>query len=445
MKNIITSLARVTRNAYFPFFILFLVYFSLHFLMAFDYHDDPQYMKMAQSNSLIPYLVNLYMGWTSRLAIFFANWYLLGHLPAFVWRILNPAMFVGIGILISLLITSKPTMKLNWIITFFLFSYSFIDMRSAGWVTTSVNYVWVAFFALLAIFIAQRHLAGHRVHPLINGLGILAALYASNQEQMAVVMLLYFLVVSALALHRKRLHWFLPVGIFVTVANIFFALRSPGNAIRQSVEFRWFVDFDMLSIIDKLEIGFSATMERLVFRPDLLFALFCLTLAIVVIRRYPSWVHRILALLPFFIVFYFGFLVRANFPFLQGIQYLITDKGYITLENFTQIRSYLPFLVIGIAMVMVLSLVLSVFRERKGLLAGGILLLGFISRLVMGFSQTVWASSSRTMMFLYLAFILCIGLLVEEEIRENSEIIPPLIVVSGFVAAISLLNLVALI
>ncbi len=445
MKNITTALARVTRNNYFPFVFLFLIYFLLHFLMGFDYHDDPNYMKMAQSYELFPFLVNSYMSWSSRLVIFFANWFLLGHLPAIAWRILNPAMFAGIGILISLLITSKPTLKLNWIITFFLFSYSFIDMRSAGWVTTSVNYLWVAFFALLAIFIAQKHLAGQPVKLYANVLGILSVLYASNQDQMAVVMFVYFLVVSALALHRKRLHWFLPVGIFITVANILFALLSPGNAIRQSVEFKWFVDFDMLSIIDKLEIGFSATMERLVFRPDLLFALFCLTLAIVVMRRNPSWIHRILGLLPFFTVFYFGFLISAGFPFLQGMQYHITEKGFITLENFTQIRSYIPFLVIGFVTVMVFSLVLSVFRERKGLLAAGILLLGFLSRMVMGFSQTVWASSSRTMMFLYLAFILCIGLLLDEEIRENSEIIPAVMVVSGFVGAISLLNLIALI
>ncbi len=448
MRALRLGFSRLARNEYFPFVILFLVMLVLHAFIPMSLMDDRHYKRMTEISRLFPYLVDIYGEWSSRLIILTAVRGMLGTFPPFVWRVLNPAVFAMLGLIISRLVTRKASARVNWFITFLLFTFPFIDMRSAGWVTTSLNYLWVAAFGLYAILLAKKTLAGDPVHPIEYALAIPALLYGANQEQMAVILVIVFMVMTVIMIYQKKYYWYLPTGLLLSIASLLFSLFSPGNAARKLVEMDEFIDFDVLSVVDKLEIGFSSTMERLVFRPNLLFALFCLVLAMVVIKRFPTTFHRVYALLLFFGVFYFGFLIRLGenfFPFLQGIQYQITDRGFITLENFTHVSSFFPFFIASGLMVMVFSLLLTFFRQRRGFIAGGILLLGFLSRVMLGFSPSIWASSSRTMMFLYIAIILCAAMLFDDEIQDNLHYQSSELTVSGIVALISLLNLVTII
>jgi uncharacterized membrane protein YczE len=73
-----------------------------------------------------------------------------------------------------------------------------------------------------------------------------------------------------------------------------------------------------------------------------------------------------------------------------------------------------------------LAIILSmffVFQNRKRFwLALYTMAAGFITRLAMGFSPTVWASSTRTYLFFYIAVIID-AVLVLMEIQENSAVL----------------------
>jgi hypothetical protein len=64
-----------------------------------------------------------------------------------------------------------------------------------------------------------------------------------------------------------------------------------------------------------------------------------------------------------------------------------------------------------------------VFQNKKRFwLALYIMAAGFITRLAMGFSPTVWASSTRTYLFFYIAMIVDAALVLIE-IQENSSVL----------------------
>ena len=232
------------------------------------------------------------------------------------------------------------------------------------------------------------------------------------------------------------------------MGSLIFLLTAPGNAARRAVEIKDFLNFGQLSLIEKVELGISSTLERFFLRPNLLLLLLCLLLVLVIYVQYRSVFHRVYALVPFIGILVFGSINRLEggyFPYLQNLQTKITGNGFITLENFTKISSYVPFLVTTILMGMIVILMFAAFSDqRRGLLAAGILLLGFLTRIMMGFSPTIWTSSSRTLLFMYAAIILCSAMLYEELRTSNKPVITrAVLITTGFAVGFSFLNLVA--
>ena len=448
MKTIIRALRKLTASPYFPFLVLFVLMLGLHMFLPMHLMDDRYYTRMTEKSSLFPYLAKTYTNWSSRLIILAAVRSMLGFFPQVVWRILNPAIFALLGYLISRLTTSRPSSRLNWFIAFLLLIYPFLDMRSAGWVTTSVNYLWALTFGLYAILVAKKALNREKISPLQYIAAIPALLFGANQEQMCLVLVVVFLFALGLMIRQKRFTWFIPAGVLLSIGSLVFLLTAPGNRVRRMVEIKDFINFGQLSLIEKMELGISSTLERFMLRPNLSLLLLCLLLVVVIFVQYRSTFHRVYALVPFIGVLFFGSLNRLDggyFPYLQNLQTRLTDNGFITLENFTKISSFVPFLVTTLLMGMIVILLHAAFSDqRRGLLAGGILLLGFMTRVMMGFSPTVWTSSSRTLLFMYAAIIFCGAMLFDEISKSDKPVITrAVLITAGFTAAFSFLNLMA--
>lgn len=448
MTTIIHKFRELATSPYFPFAVLFVFMLGLHMFLPMHLMDDRYYTRMTEKSDLLPYLAKTYQNWSSRLFILAAVRGMLGFFPQIVWRVLNPAVFALLGYLISKLTTAHPSSRVNWFIAFLLLVYPFLDMRSAGWVTTSVTYLWVLTFGLSAILVVKMILSRDKVTPLAYLTAVPALLFGANQEQMCVVLVIVFLVALVLMIQQKRFIWFIPAGALISIGSLVFLLTAPGNAVRRTVEIKDFLNFGQLSLIEKAELGISSTLERFILRPNLMLLLLCLLLVVVIFARYRSTFHRIYALVPFIGVLFFGSLNRLEggyFTYLQNLQNRITENGFITLENFTKISSYVPFLITTVLMGMIVILVFAAFPDHhRGSIAAGILLLGLVTRIMMGFSPTVWTSSSRTLLFMYAAIIICSVILFEELTSSAKPAVSrTVLVASGFAAAFSFLNLVA--
>ena len=89
----------------------------------------------------------------------------------------------------------------------------------------------------------------------------------------------------------------------------------------------------------------------------------------------------------------------------------------------------------GLVVIGIFIYLLYVLFKRDSLPVIGLLLIGGISRVMMGFSPTIFASSSRTMIFLYWALLLIILLMFKNFYKRlrKRDIVVIFIVIIGII------------
>jgi hypothetical protein len=94
-----------------------------------------------------------------------------------------------------------------------------------------------------------------------------------------------------------------------------------------------------------------------------------------------------------------------------------------TKTSFHNLSSLLPdlyFIGMSILLIMVICLILNTLFERVFII--GILLLGFVTKMILSFSPTVYASGSRTsMLFVFCIFFVCLYLIKKIHIMCNGK------------------------
>ena len=95
----------------------------------------------------------------------------------------------------------------------------------------------------------------------------------------------------------------------------------------------------------------------------------------------------------------------------SGIRNSLTQYGTgITLQPTTWIHD----LVISVVCVCVIMSLFMIFEQKMFILTTFIISLGFMSRIIIGFSPTIWAYSTRTFIFMYISIIICLFILYQE-------------------------------
>jgi len=418
----------------------------IHLLAPIPIADD--YFFRANPDGIFDwaFLRGRYFNWSSRLMIeFFVVVFL--KMPPIIWRILNPVILGLLGIAVSRLFLEKTNRSANWFIVFLLFIYPYREMLSAGWVTISINYLWPLTFGLLSLVTLKKILVNKKITLIEYILSGLLLLFAVNQEIIAVSLLFVFLAASAYLIVKKRPHWFVFLGLALCIGGLIFTLTASGNMIRRNVETRWFIDFNNISLVEKLEIGISSTLAQYIFNFNFLFFVFSLLLLIAVFTRYKESLYKILAIFPLVMSLIFGnafhVIVDRLFPHLATIDTEMSKYGFITLGNFTNLQSFIPFFLLFMTALIILILVYLEFENTwKTILALSVLFLGFTSRLILAFSPTIYASGIRTHFILLISIIICSVMVFQSLSRKKSrQFMDNLLIVIGFIAGFSYLNL----
>lgn len=232
-----------------------------------EFGDDAFFLKQFthdfQSN-YYEFLKFRYNEWTSRLVIEIALTQAVQHV--FLWRVLNAIAMSIVAIVPALLFNSDNSRRGLIIGTGMSLLIPALMINNAGWIATTTNYVWVMAAALLSIWPIMNYIRGKSVNWLSFILSLVFLIYATNQEQMVVIMLVSLLVLEGiLYLSKKNILITLP-HIAVVIASFVFILTCKGNAARNVQETKqWLPNFSSYSIFDKLQIGYSSTLKVLFF------------------------------------------------------------------------------------------------------------------------------------------------------------------------------------
>ena len=391
------------------FLLFFSVFAMYHIVMTEQQGGDAMmfFSKALDGRSLSEYLIYRYYNWTSRVLIEVLVVFFSYHMRLFII-----ADFAVILILYSVVlrVTAEDSV---FLVTGLFILYPFTEMASAGWLATLINYLFPLAACVLAYYPLDRIHRGEKVSRGMMALSCLSALFGCNQEQFCLLYLGYLVYYGFRFVLKdpQRSGRFLYLAqlciAFLSLLNV---LVCPGNHMRSVSEtITWMPDFVQYNMIDKAVMGFNSTMMYLL-NKSLVFAVFLVLLFVLTVVKsgaYPAKkraVLRIIGIAPVLLLFAFQF-CSSFFPVPFSYDYLSPVKMPNPV-NWSSATSYVPFVVLAALLCCILLTLLHLGNDvYTGLEYSMLFLLGLASRVVMGFSPTIYASGVRTFMPLYAVLI----------------------------------------
>ena len=404
MNMLRRSVGRAVRSRIVPYVALYAVLLALHLQFTLGTGDDPMYAAMLDQYSLAYFSLWHYYTWSARTLIE-AVVCIVEALPAIVWRLADPLYITLCAACIVRLARLEDRPAGRWAVCGLALCYPWQDMSSAGWVCTTLVFVWPLLAALAALLPLGKSLRGNRPRAWQCAAALPLTLYAANMELLAGLLTLLLLAYLAWYLWaHRRPHWLAWAQLGLCAANIVYALTCPGTALRYGNEVTsWFQDYGMRSLWQNFELGISAAMSRMVLEPHLLFFVFCVLLACAVWARYRQPLYRLFSLFPVSAALVLGVLggpLRALAPRLSFFADAVTEKGTLTPLNAWTLKRWLPFLLLcAVLFACALELYLALGHGTAAYAGVAVYLSGFASYGAMGFSPSIWASGARSGFF----------------------------------------------
>lgn len=401
---------------YSPFVCFTAIQIAFHLLMTeIPILDGFRYFaQVLDEYSLTGFLSMRYHTWSSRIVIEGFEAVLSRHFT--LWRVCDILVWVLLYVSLTKLIGTFPSGKaaaedeaerkktgMNWLIAAGLLCYPIIDMSSAGWIATMMNYAWPLAFGLYALTIPTKLLHRDPVRIYEYVLGSLAMVYACNAEQAAAVLFGVLLLLGCgLLITERRFSFVFPLYLAIDIAELALVFLCPGNAARSNAEIAEGIrDFKVLSKADKLYLGFSDMMEKLL-GYDRLLLFVTVLLFVVVLMKFKRLSYGTVALVPLLMT------IRAGTfgSFFQNYLFVLDTDELLGAESYMLSKGYLA-VVFRVVFLVCFALVIAILSDSRAewLFLLGVFLLGLSSRVVMGFSPSLYASGARTMIYLHISLL----------------------------------------
>ena len=449
------------KNNY-PFILFFIVVLSLHLFMGYA-RDDIGYSTILVKFNLIDWLIGRYNNWSGRLIIDTVS-VILARENIIIWKILDSIIYTVSAYLAIKVVNIVSNYEYDKIVKYFgvllFLIYPFYEMSSAGWIATSLNYSWCFGLGMVSFLPLINYYENKQNRTYTYIISFLCLLYAVNQEQScALIFGFNFLYLIHCIINKRDINKFNVLAIIVSCLSLIFILTCPGNSVRLASEItRWYPAFAQLNIYQKLYLGIVSTIGTLISEKIIIlsFYIFLNTCAIVKTKnKYLKYVCYFNILLILFLVG-FDLLLDINYiiqnsptlkiilennnllnsmamvtsnsinsisihqPVITQILNLITFQGFPLSNTY-----YYPYTIslnmaIFTCIYLVLSSCLLLYRIfGENLLPLALFIGGLMSKLILGFSPTVYASSARTAIFFNMMLIMLILLLITKLYAEN--------------------------
>jgi hypothetical protein len=233
----------------------------------------------------------------------------------------------------------------------------------------------------------------------------LSTIVAANNEQLIVPFSLIYLCITIYIFVIKR---FMLQNIWVRVllflqwiillASYIYMATCPGNRKRYLAESKdHFPGYDKFNMTNKVSLGLKSYILDLYSAYDKIFFTFLVLIILIVCCRTRSLVNAS-----------FGILIFMSFFI------LIPNKIHVFPDN-TLDFSRKTSLVIIFSLLLLIYFIYTAFQNRvQKLIASGLFILGIASKVMIGFSPTVWMSGVRTSYIAVCALFAIIVMLVDE-------------------------------
>ena len=260
-------------------------------------------------------------------------------------------------------------------------------MCEAGIAATTLNYLWPLSFMLFSFIPYKKIYYNEKINKKSLPFYIIAIIYSCNQEQCVCIILAVSFIFFLYSIKNNKAKWYSILLLLISLLSLIIIINCPGNSIRAISEMSvWYPDYINANFLDKIILSVISTSSIIIsyfFVIDILSYI----LFILVMKKVKKIIPKILG---------FSQLVLFICLSLLRIYSVIFRKKIIIFDYYTNVGH-----IININTIFTFIISLSVIIIIT-------LLIGYGTRLMMGFSPTIFASRNRTAIFLYFSLILII-------------------------------------
>lgn len=386
--------------------------------------------------------------WSSRILIntliFFFN---DNHI--ILWAIsMAISMYALLYALDKLFVKEKSVLcSLLIVTTVLLIPYNLLS--TAGWISTTCTYFIPISLGFLSLIPIKKCLDNEEYKWYEYVIYGLALIFASNNEQVSVLILLAYIVSTIYFIINKKKSIFVYIELLLTILSFVYIVVCPGNWNRESSEVaNWFPTYGMLNIFNKFDICFSTTMKWLFFENNFI-CIVCLILTILIFKKYKETTTRIISLFPTVITLVCGpfkSIFELIFPYISNINNIISINGLLTAVNRGNLEVFTTYFIWVLLLVSILITVIKLADNFKTLLIVLVLLIsGLASRFAIMFSPTIYASGYRTCLVLVVCVLVSVLVLLLEHLNyfKDKKILPYILIVLIILNIINLIYTVS--
>lgn len=378
--------------------LMFALFFIAHINLTY-YGDDYYFRDLLEQNGFLETLSIRWKTWTSRLII--ESILLLVAPNIWIWKIINSFTLVLLVIAISKIIFVDLTVGKLTITFLIVHLYPFYDMYSAGWVSTTVNYLWPLTLMTIAFIPLQKLIIGNsNIQKKNLFLYTICAIISTNNEQVASITLIVGFISFAYIYFVKKTKNYYPLLLcIIGLISVLIISICPGNQARIATAILIYSpNWNLMHFYDKMFIAIQITSAVLLKNTYILVIALSLLFTIGLYRNKIT-IDSIL--------------IFSLFAILLLIRFICNIRGTIILPLFayqpSETNLYYP-LVTSILLFLLHFTVLFSFPFLVWRIIGNntlpiIIIIGIASRLLAGLSPTFIDSGDRTMIFYYFTLI----------------------------------------
>lgn len=400
-------------------YVLMFIFFYLAHINLDYYGDDYVFKSFFAENGFLQSLEIRWNTWSSRLII--ESVLMLFSQSFYIWKIANSLVLVVLVYALTVLTYKTVNSSRLFFVFLLIHLYPFKDMYSAGWIATSINYLWPLTFMLLS-FVPLKRLTyanntTHKKLPFKDFFYFLGAVFAVNQEQVAFITLI---ISTVFFIHyyftRKKTPVYSLLLTIIGAISVVVIIACPGNQERIATDIALFCpDWNTLHFYDKIFIAIQATSSALLKNTYIIGTAILVSVVVGLKNKGIKW---------------YSILIVSFYATLIIIRFVCNITGTIILPLYAYntfvadlynpfFQSFMLFCV-HFAALFAYPFFMWKLLGNKALIPTFIILVGIASRLIVGFSPTFFASGERTMIFLYFALLYSV-LYISTLFIENKE------------------------
>lgn len=411
---------------YWDYYFIAIFFLVIHVFAHTNYWDDLVIKTYLPEHGFNLYELAryIYTSWSSRVFVIVIEG-IIGYLPDYVWRITDVLVILLFYYCIKYFsLLNEKVESRNAIYPLLFCCYPFSLMATAGWMTTTIGYIWTLGIGCFCIVYTLRYLhneikIGKFGYIIFGGL----AVFSSNMEIVGVVMLICFILEFFEATQQKKNRFIFFEGIIISAVNIILVFISPGNKCRlyKDAAFHDTEAFFSLSFLGKLRMAINSSFYHFTSVPNVVLFIFCFFIVVSVAQKCNNKMKRFISIIPLSIdliwtVYFFVFYTLKN----EELTYLYPD---MTFKIYGKVEQYFAS-VSCIVLIIAIIYSLIVIADDSQISSRWILIfiLGLIPETALGFTTTISASILRTVIFIYFSLIILTLQIFNRNIKYSNNI-----------------------